>query len=562
MKAMELARSLLAGRGKEMTGFVALGVVAIASVQVGPLLVSTVIDDLLAGGGLRFAALCAAAYILLNVVGGLLSAWQNRVAARICEAMVDRLRTRLFSQALRLDSTGRSGQTEGSFISRLTSDVEIIAIFLRMGMVMMVANIVVVVVTTIFMFTLSPILAAVILVFAAPVILFGTRSFLRRAGKLNDELRSAIAVATAELNEGIHGISVVRRFGRSLDQIHRYVSRDDSRLDAAGRSFDVSARYSAGIDALGVLVYLPVLFGGAVLLHFDLISVGEVVGFTLYVGTFFEPVQSLTHVVTQAQAARSAFSRAAWLLSLDIGETAEMTLPVGDLQVEHVEFSYAPDGPPAMTESELTLKPGDRLGLVGLSGAGKTTLARLLSGALHPQVGRVAYADYDLADIGLDSIRKRIVCVWQEGHVFAGSIRDNLALSGASSDRVENMLQQLVGLGLPDRTGDNLGPKLSAGQRQLIALGRALLLAPAVLILDEATADVDAATATAVDALLADQPADRTIVVIAHRLSTAARMAEVAVIDGGRIVQQGRPQDLGEIDGPYRDLVLASQVGV
>ncbi|MDR0849669.1 MAG: ABC transporter ATP-binding protein/permease [Propionibacteriaceae bacterium] len=556
---MELTRSLMRGLGTEATGFVALGAVAIASVQAGPLLVSAVVDATLAGGALWFAALCAVGYLLVNVLGGFLSAWQNRVAARMSERVVDRLRTRLFSQALRVDAMGRAGETEGSFISRLTSDVEIIAIFLRTGVVMTVGNLLVVAVTTVFMFTLSPILSVVILVCVAPVAIFGTRSFLRHAGKVNDELRSAIAVATAELNEGIHGIAVVRRFGRSVDQIRRYVSRDDHRLDAAGRSFDVSARYSAVIDALGVLVYLPVLFGGALLLHSGLISVGEVVGFTLYVGTFFEPVQSLTHVVTQAQAARSAFSRAAWLASVETGASREVTLPVGELRLEKVEFRYSPEAPAAMTVGELRLEPGARLGLVGPSGAGKTTLARLLSGALHPQLGQVAYADHDLADVGLDSVRRRIVSVWQEGHVFAGSVRDNLGLSGATSDRVEAMLQQLVALGLPEGVGEKKDPKLSAGQRQLICLGRALLLDPAVLILDEATADMDARTARGVDALLATQPEDRTIVVIAHRISTAARMAQVAVIDEGRVVQHGRPRDLEQVDGLYRDLVLASQ---
>ncbi len=289
--------------------------------------------------------------------------------------------------------------------------MEIIAIFLRNGLVMATINIFVLVVTMIFLIVLSPLLAGVVLCIVLPLWAISARAFGARARGANDALRAGIADATAELAEGIHGIAVTRRFGRAADQTARYVHRNHVRLDAAARAQRLAAIYSSSVDLIGVLVYVPVIVGGSLLLHAHLITLGAIAGFVVYMGSFFDPVQSLTQILAQGQAAGSVFSRSADLL----------------------------------------------------------------------------------AGFGVDSLPE----------------------SGRQTrDRVH----------------------LSAGQRQLVRLARALLLDPAVLILDEVTADVDELTAGAVDQLLREQPAGRTVIVVAHRMETARRMDRVVSIRHGRIV--------------------------
>ncbi|WP_424806632.1 ABC transporter ATP-binding protein [Rhodococcus sp. 27YEA15] len=553
------ARALLAeiseGNRGRIVFLVSLGVVTTACVQSGPMLIAWAVDHALGESGSWIALIAAALYLVLNTAGSTLSAVQLRLGSRITEELLYRLRIRLFRRVLDLDATYFERTSDGSILSRVTADVEVIAIFLRTNLVIAMTNVTVLIVTTVFLFVLSPQLALIVLVSVVPVALIRTRRFVRQARSSNDELREAAAASTGELNEGVRGIAVVRRFGRDAEQISRYEDIDDRRLAAAATSNALAARYSAEIDALGVLAYLPVVLGGAFLLDRGVVTAGAVVGFVVYVGSFFDPVQTLTHVLGQAQAARSAFVRVSDLASEPV-VPAPPQHPVrlprsGELALNGVRFAYARASRPVLRDFTLHLPAGSRVALVGASGAGKTTVARLLSRTLVPDRGTASYGGVDLLSVTRRELRSRIVSVAQEGHVFAGSTIDNLRVTGASETEVADMLERLQALGL----GSHGDRRQSSGQRQLIALGRALLLDPSVLILDEATADVDEDVALAVDELLADLRPDCTVVVVVHRMETAMRMDRALVIEGGSIAQDGNPADLAAVAGPFRNLI-------
>jgi ATP-binding cassette, subfamily B, bacterial len=542
----QLLRSTLDGLGRRVLEFGLLGLVTTAFLQAGPLLIAWAVDHVGAHNAVRDLTLGAAAYLAVNLIGAWLSAVHIRLGSRLSEASVLRIRERLFGHVLTQDARFFERSSDGALISRLTSDVEIIAIFLRNGLVMATINVFVLVVTMVFLIVLSPLLAGIVLCIVVPLWALSARAFSARAHAANDALRAGVADATAELAEGIHGIAVTRRFGRGADQTARYVQRNRVRLSAAAEAQRLAAIYSSSVDLIGVLVYIPVILGGAVLLRQHLIGLGAIAGFVVYMGSFFDPVQSLTQILAQGQGARSAFNRSAELLAIPAPPAPVVTrsLPAaGEIALEDVTFSYNEDAAPVLAGFDLRIAAGERIALVGPSGAGKTTVARLLSRTLLPQHGHVRFAGVDLRDVAWQTLRSRIVTVSQERHLFTGSLRANLRVASDDELRIEQMIDLLAGFGvdsLPEsgrQARDRV--RLSAGQRQLVGLARALLLDPAVLILDEVTADVDEETAAAVDQLLRDQPADRTVIVVAHRMETARRMDRVVSIRHGRIVGDG-----------------------
>jgi ATP-binding cassette subfamily B protein len=541
-----LLRALLDGLRMRLLEFVALGLVTTACLQVGPLLIAWAINHVQAPDAVTDLSIAAVIFLAANVIGAWLSAVHIRLASRLSETGISRLRERLYRHVLALDTRFFEEGSDGALISRLTSDVEIIAIFLRNGLVMATLNLFVLVVTMAFLFVLSPPLAGIVLAIILPFGVFGTRAFGRRARHANDALRAGIADASAELTEGINGIAVTRRFSRDAEQITRFVTRNRVRLDAAALRNHLSAAYASTVDLLGVLAYVPVILIGALLLTHHLVSLGAIAGFVVYMGSFFDPVQSLTQIMAQAQAATSAFGRCAELLS--IPTAADTATPrsvpgAGELTLDAVTFRYTPQSRAILTDFSLRIEAGERIALVGSSGAGKTTVARLMSRTLSAEAGRVSFAGVDLREMSWETLRSRIVTVSQERHLFTGTLRDNLRIATDDEARVQQMVELLDTLGVQGpqaqdaRRGTRERVHLSAGQRQLVGLARALLLDPAVLILDEVTADVDQQTAAAVDQLLRDQPADRTIIVVAHRLETARRMDRVVVIRDGQIVE-------------------------
>ncbi|MBA2624513.1 MAG: ABC transporter ATP-binding protein [Acidimicrobiia bacterium] len=299
------------------------------------------------------------------------------------------------------------------------------------------------------------------------------------------------------------------------------------------------------------------------------VSLGTVAAFVLYLSTLFEPVQQLSQLFNTLQSAGAALSKLYDLLDtpVEVNEhPGAVDLPRrGAIEVEHVSFAYG-EGPPVLRDVSLFVAPGERLALVGPTGAGKSTLAKLVARLYDPTEGRAALGGVDLRRATLRSLRERIVVVPQEGFLFNGSIRDNvrIAKDGASDADVDDALRALGAYErfavLPEGLDTEVaarGSRLSAGERQLVSLARAALADPDVLVLDEATSSLDPGTEVAIEEALERLMQGRTVVVIAHRLSTAERSDRVAVVTGGRLVELGTHDELVGAGGAYATLHAA-----
>jgi len=304
-------------------------------------------------------------------------------------------------------------------------------------------------------------------------------------------------------------------------------------------------------------------------------SLGTVAAFVLLLSSLFEPVQQLSQLFNMLQSATASLAKLFDLLDtpIDLNEVADAApLPErGELTVSGVSFSYSSSGPEVLSNIDITVAEGERLALVGPTGAGKSTLAKLMARLYDPTDGSVTFGGMDLRAASMVSLRERIVVVPQEGFLFAGSVADNIAMArpGTTDDDVEAALRKI---GAWDRIAAlpnglhtvvrERGSRLSAGERQLVSLARAAMVDPAVLVLDEATSSLDPGTEVLVESAMEVLMAERTVIVIAHRLSTSERSDRVGVVDGGRLVELGTHDELVAAGGAYAGLFDAWQRGL
>jgi ATP-binding cassette subfamily B protein len=305
------------------------------------------------------------------------------------------------------------------------------------------------------------------------------------------------------------------------------------------------------------------------------LTLGTVAAFVLVLSNLFEPVQQLSQLFNMVQSGTASLAKLFDLLDtpVEVDEPARPTeLPArGDLKVRQVSFAYGADGPTVLHELDLVVPNGERLALVGPTGAGKSTLAKLMARLYDPTTGSVSFGGIDLRNAPLACLRERIVVVPQEGFLFSGTVADNIrvAAPGASDDDIGRALARIGAWDRISALPDGLhtvvrerGSRLSAGERQLVSLARAAMVDPAVLVLDEATSSLDPGTETLVEGAMEALMADRTVIVIAHRLSTSERSDRVGVVDAGRLVELGTHDELVVANGPYADLYAAWQRGL
>ncbi len=545
----------------------ALLVAQTACLLAGPALVKHGID-----AGLRrhdVGALNVSAVLYLAVA--LLALYLGRLVilkvARVGETFLRDLRGRVFRHLVSLGMDFFEREKTGRLVSRMTSDIDALQELVSQGLVMFVQNGLIFVGAVIAVFVLSPVLAACILIIVPPVAI-ASRWFRRESNRAYLEVRERIGQNLATLQEGLAGVRVVQAFARERAFSRRFRETNEAQYDANLETVRISARYFPIVELTGVAGIAVIVGMGGYFTERGIVTVGTVAAFVLYLNNLFEPIQQLSQLYNTVQSAGAALHKLFGLL--DTGTSVDerlgaVDLPArGVLEVQRVSFAYTDEV--VLHDVSLRIEPGERLALVGSTGAGKSTLAKLLVRFYDPREGVVRYDGVDLRDATLRSLRERIVVVPQEGFLFAGTIRDNVRIGRSDATDAE-VSDAIDALGLRERFGAlpegldtevrERGSRLSAGERQLVSLVRAALADPAALVLDEATSNLDPGTERAVEHALERLMEGRTVVVVAHRLSTAARADRIAVIDEGRLAELGTHDELLARGGRYARLYAA-----
>ncbi|MEX2659842.1 MAG: ABC transporter ATP-binding protein [Acidimicrobiales bacterium] len=481
------------------------------------------------------------------------------------------LRVQVFDHLQALSMPFYDREKAGVVISRMTADVESLSELVQIGLIMFVSNGLLLVITVAVLFAMSWQLALVCLI-GLPVVVVASVRFQRESNKAYLTVRDRIGQTLTSLQEGLSGVRVIQAFGREDVEVGRFGRRNQGLFDAHMNSVRISVWYFPVVELSGVVGTAAVIGIGGMFVRDGIVTIGTVAAFVLLLANLFEPIQQLSQLFNTLQSAGAALNKLFGLLDTPVElheHPGAVDLPRrSDFAIEHVSFAYA-DGEPVLRDVDLHIASGERLALVGPTGAGKSTLAKLAARLYDPTEGRITYGGVDLRLATLRSLRERMVVVPQEGFLFNGTLADNVRIGrGDATD--EDVAAALDAVGALDRFSalplglqmpvNARGARLSAGEKQLVSLARAALADPDVLVLDEATSSLDPGTEALVEAAIERLMEDRTVVVIAHRLSTAQRADRVAVVVGGELVELGAHDELVEQGGHYSAL-FASWAG-
>ncbi len=489
------------------------------------------------------------------------------LAGRIGQEVLFTLRRRVFSHFQKLSPAFHDDYTSGRVISRQTSDIDAIYELLETGFDGLITAVLTLIGTAVLLLVLDVKLGLVALL-CFPLLVLLTNWFRRESAKAYRRTRETVAVVIVHFVETIQGIRAVQAFRREDRNQEIFDAVNDDYRRANERAFRLVGLFMPGIKLIGNITIAIVLIYGARLAVEGEVTPGVLAAFLLYLRQFFEPMQEISQFYNTFQSASAALEKLSGVLEEEPSvpeplQPVALTDAHGALRFEHVAFEYVADRP-VLPDLDLEVPAGMTLALVGTTGAGKTTLAKLVSRFYDPTGGRILIDGVDLRDVTEDDLRRAVVMVTQENFLFNGTVADNIRFGKpeASMDEVVAAAKEIGAhdfiIALPEGYETdvaNRGGRLSAGQRQLVAFARAFLADPAVLILDEATSSLDVPSERLVQRALRTILAERTAIIIAHRLSTVEIADRVLVMEHGRIVEDGAPADLiAEGDGRFSDL--------
>ena len=544
----------------------------------GPAIVGYLINNGLVHHSMMTVNICGIAYVAVSAAYFVFTRLQTLQVSGIGESFLNDLRKRVFNHILAQPLAFFETESSGQLLSRMTADIDVLESLVQSGLSSFVTSIGLFIAVMIVLLVMSPILCGVVVLSLVPVVISAAH-YRKTSTRAYTRVRDLIGDALASLDESLAGVRVVQAFRQEGATIERFKKVNKTQLDGELETVRLSSRFFPKVETSGVLSAAIVLVAGGFLVEHHLTTVGVVAAFVLYLANLFNAIVSLSALFDLLQSSGAALSTVYRLLEVDPG-MADPERPValpeqGTLELRAVDFAYGAspgDDPEDLDDRrvlqglDLRIEAGERLALVGPTGGGKSTLAKLAGRLYDPLAGSVRFGGVDLRTAMLSDVRERIVVLPQEGFLFRGTVLENVVLGrpGATDDEARRAISRL---GLSDWVdsqpeGEHTdvgerGSHLSAGERQLVSLARAALTDPAVLIMDEATSSIDPGTERQAEEALATLAAGRTVVVVAHRLTAAERADRVAVVRDGELVEIGSHDELIEADGHYARLFAA-----
>jgi ATP-binding cassette subfamily B protein len=558
-----IARFARPYRGRALLALFTLIVATAASVA-GPVVAKQVIDSGIRTGRYDVVVEWVAVFLVVVVVGWAATAGQSYLTSWVGESILADLRVAVFAHVQRLDLGFFERTPAGVVISRLTNDIEAMNSMITDGPTTLVQNTLTLVGSAAVLLVLDWRLAlATLTVF--PAMAVGTAIFRRFSARAYRRTRERMGEVTASLQEDISGVRVVQAFRRERANYRRFVKVNDGYRAANVQTVNAASIYFPFVSLLSATATAVVLgYGGLLVFHGEL-SPGALFAFIGLLSNFFDPVQQLSQFYQTLLAATAALDKVVEVLDTEpaMADTpAAQPLPqiTGRVEFGDVRFAYASTATEVLHGVSFTAEPGQTVALVGHTGAGKSTVIKLLARFYDPTSGRVTIDGHDLRDVTAQSLRSQLGIVPQESFLFSGSVRENIAF-GRPDASLEDVVAAAEAVGadpfiraLPDGYDTEIqerGARLSIGQRQLVAFARALLADPRILILDEATSSVDIPTEARIEEALETLLRGRTAFVVAHRLSTIRRADVIVVLEHGQVIEAGTHRQLIERRGRY-----------
>lgn len=532
-----------------------------------PYLVKVAIDQYITPGDraglVKIALMIAASFIALYFV----SSSQSYLLSWVGQKVLSTMRGDLFRHLQRLQPSYHDRRIVGVTVSHVINDVAEINELLSQGVVTLLGDAVVLIGIVVIMLTMNAKLA--LLTFAVlPLMFLATWLFSRQARSAFRETRSRVAAVVGDLAEDINGMRAIQAFTQEETSQARFEQVNLDNRDAYIKAMNLSFIFLPAIEFLGMTATVIVLwFGGHFVIDVQ-VTLGVLVAFLTYVSRFFQPIQELSRIYTTFQSAMAGGEQVITLLDTpleitDREDAVDLPETVGKITFSHVSFRYRPDTPLVLHDIDLAIDPGKTAALVGPTGAGKTTIANLITRFYDVSDGSIRIDEHDIRDVTLQSLRKQVRIISQDPFLFSRSIEENIAygMPEATKDEIEEAARKANAHDFISRLPEGYstrvlegGVNLSQGQRQLISIARALLTNPRILILDEATANIDTITESLIQEALTHLLHGRTAIVIAHRLSTVRNADWVYVLNKGKIMEQGTHAALIKQKGLYAQL--------